>query len=138
MKDKQSSSQKGSQFSYLDEVNEYFDIEVTETETEFLVGVKRKSGEDMMLSMGICEFPNYIDYWYGMEAVHANDGSHRYALKKGDKPIPKPDPQLSDVQEIHLWIEMFICEHHYAFKIIPGRQSHDIHRYDTKSHEDNV
>lgn len=122
VKSKKNIPNNDDQIKLLEDVNEYFDIEVTETETEFLVGVKRKSdGEDMMLSMGLCDFPEYIDYWYGMEAVHADDGSHRYALKKGNKPIDKPDPELSDVQEIHLWVEMFICEHPYAFKIIPRR-----------------
>ena len=101
----------------LEQVNEYFDIDITEREADYLIKVTRKSdGKNMLIYMGICEFPNYIDWWYGMEVVPADDDTMRYALKKGPTPISKPDPELSDVQEIHLWVEMFICEHPYAFK----------------------
>ena len=87
------------------------------------MGVKRKSGEDMLFHMGLCDFPEYIDWWYGIKVVPADDGSKRYALKKGTSPIPKPDPKVSDVDEIKIWIKLFICEHPYAFRIVHGRNA---------------
>ena len=105
----------------LEDVSRYFDIDVEEMETHFYVGVKRRSdGKDMLMNMGLCDFPIYMDWWYGIEVTPPYDYSQRYTLIKNTPEDPQPDDKDPTVADVRFWIEMFIFEHKYAFKIEEG------------------
>lgn len=101
-----------------EDVSRYFDIDVEEMETHFYVGVKRRSdGKDMQYSMEKCDFPVYMDFFYGIEATPPYDYLQRYTLIKNTSEDPQPDDKDPTVADVREWIETFIFENMANFKI---------------------
>lgn len=59
----------------LKEIEDYFDIDITERDDDYLIKVIRRSdGRDMVLTMAICEFAWYMDWWYDTAARYDEGG----------------------------------------------------------------
>ena len=109
----------------IDEVSKYFDIDITETDTHFLVGVKRRSdgeemwdsfdyGGDMWFQRGIGgTFPHYMERLYGFEVGFED---HKYTLKKDNYKKSSLDEKDPDTNDVRFWIEMFIFENRRWFR----------------------
>ena len=109
----------------LEDVSKYFDIDITETDTHFLVGVKRRSdgeemwdsfdyGGDMWFQRGIGgTFPHYMERLYGFEVGFED---HKYTLKKDTYEKSSPDEKDPDTNDVRFWIEMFIFENRRWFR----------------------
>ena len=53
----------------LKEVEDYFDIDITERDDDYVIKVTRKSDKkDMEFTMHLCEFVWYMDWWYDTAA----------------------------------------------------------------------
>ena len=109
----------------IDEVSKYFDIDITETDTDFLVGVKRRSdGEDMRDTLvRVCDFPRYMKKNYGFETVFEDRygfevvfEDDKYILKKDTYKKASPDEKDPDTNDVRSWVEMFILENRHSFK----------------------
>jgi hypothetical protein len=86
----------------LIEVEDDFVIDITERETVYVIKVTRRSdGKDMALTMAICEFAKYMEWWYDTKAEYAEGGA--VVDKK------------CDIDEMRLRMRMYIYEHREIF-----------------------
>ncbi|WP_296790320.1 hypothetical protein [Ruminococcus sp.] len=86
----------------LIEVEDDFVIDITERETVYVIKVTRRSdGKDMALTMAICEFAKYMEWWYDTKAEYAEGGA---AVEK-----------KCDIYEMRLRIRMYLYENRKAF-----------------------
>ena len=86
----------------LAEVEDFFDIDITERENDYLIRVTRKSdGKDMEFPMALCEFVWYMDWWYDTKASY-DDGGCAVAKE-------------CDMEEMRLRIRMYLFEHSRIF-----------------------
>lgn len=59
----------------LKEVEGFFDIDITERSDDYLINITRKrDNKDMALTMAICEFVWYMDWWYDTAASYDDGG----------------------------------------------------------------
>jgi hypothetical protein len=97
----------------LKEVEDFFGIDITERGNDYLIKVTRKSdGRDMALTMAICEFVQYMDWWYGIEARY-DEGGCVVAKECG-------------IEEMRLHMRMYLYEHRKIF-LMGTEGENDLH-----------
>lgn len=102
------------ELSSIDEVSRYFDIDITETDTQYLVEVKRRSdGENMRNSLAWGNFGYYMEWYYGMDVGYEND---KYTLEKDTYRKAEPDEKAPDINKVRSCIELFILEYRHLFR----------------------
>ncbi|GEM_PF-1015782 len=97
----------------LEEVEDVFDIDITEREADYDIKVTRRyDGRDMAMPMALCEFVWYMDWWYDTKAEYADSG---VVVEK-----------KCDIDEMRLRMRMYLFEHRNIF-LSERRKANDLH-----------